>query len=219
MNEIEHEGRTYILKSQVESIIKERVSKVAQKATEAEALFAESQKELEAMRGKQASVDVLTEQVNLLKSELASSKSRFERYQTMSSYGINDAELIEAIEWQYDKSMQNIPSKERQSLNDWFESHMKKPEEAPITIRPHLQTLQNSKASEAPESAETEEVAEFDGGFDTPEPIVQSPPRTNTNAIPAPEGKDLLRRTLGDQDFFNQNHEAIKQAWKARYGR
>ena len=37
MNEIEHEGKTYILKSQVESIIKERVSKVAQRASEYEA--------------------------------------------------------------------------------------------------------------------------------------------------------------------------------------
>lgn len=37
MNEIEHEGKTYILKSNVENIIKERVSKVASRASEAEA--------------------------------------------------------------------------------------------------------------------------------------------------------------------------------------
>ena len=36
MNEIEHDGKTYILKSQVESIIKDRVQKVAARATEFE---------------------------------------------------------------------------------------------------------------------------------------------------------------------------------------
>ena len=47
MSEIEHEGKTYILKSQVESIVKERVSKVAQKATDAEVRLQEVTKELE----------------------------------------------------------------------------------------------------------------------------------------------------------------------------
>ncbi len=52
MNEIEHEGKTYILKSQVESIIKERVSKVAQRASEYEAQLESMTKDLEKAKKK-----------------------------------------------------------------------------------------------------------------------------------------------------------------------
>ena len=223
MNEIEHEGKKYILKSQVEAIIKERVSKVAQKATDAESLLAEANSQLESYKGKQASVDVLTEQVQSLKAELASSKNRFERYQTMSGYGINDSELIEAIEWQYEKSMKGKPAKEKQSLSEWFETQMTNPEEAPIMLRPHIQQLQPAKPAEDEANYVEGDVAEdVEHGFQ-PETevseVYNAPPQTNRGAVPPPEGKDILRRAMTDQDFYNRNVDAIRQAWNAKYGR
>jgi hypothetical protein len=225
MNEIESDGKTYILKSQVEAIIKERVSKVAQRATEAESQVNDLSKQIESFKSKQASIDLMNEQISTLQKELKASESRFDRYQSMSKIGINDSELIEAIEWQYNKSMNGKAEKEKIDLNTWLQNQIDNPEDAPIAIRPHIKSI--SEASKpvqenAPQIANDslENLASYEQqsimNQSMPEAIIK-PPTTNRGAIPAPEGKDILRRTVNDQDFYNKNADAIKQAWIARY--
>ena len=46
MTEIEQDGRTYVLKSEMENIIKERIGKVASRATSAEQALEEAQNRL-----------------------------------------------------------------------------------------------------------------------------------------------------------------------------
>lgn len=226
--EIEHDGKKYILKSQVESIIKERVSKVAQRASEAESQLSELQSQLTEQQNKQASYDVLAQQVQDLQGQLSASQNRYQRYMSMSQHGITDQELIDVIEWQYDRSMKDVPKKDQQSLEEWFSSHLQNPDEAPITLRPHLKTLIKEEATEAA----TEQPMEAQNPLDNDEHVsyegiqhreyMEKPqaPVTNKGAIPAPEGKDILRRVMeGDSNFYNENHEAIRQAWFARYGK
>ena len=217
MSEIEHEGKTYILKSQVESIVKERVSKVAQKATDAEVRLQEVTKELETFKSKQASYDVLAEQVSQLKGDLQASEKRYTRFQSMTSHCITEPELIEASEWQYEKNMKGKKQSEQVSLDDWLKSHIDNPDEAPLTIRPHLQGLSQDVHIEAGQE-DVEEISE-DTFDDISEPIYNQPPRANRGAVPTPEGKDILKRTVNDQDFYTANHEAIRKAWNSRYGR
>lgn len=225
MNEIEHEGKTYILKSQVEAIIKDRVSKVAARANEAESQLKEATSQIESMQGKQASLDMLTDQIQKLQGELQASENKFTRYQSMSKHGISEPELIEAIEWQYEKSMKGKSKKEVTPLSEWLESHLSNPAEAPIAIRPHLQSLAASSAPPAaaesvanPEIAESlAEVSEpLEQG--TPQPMYQAP-QTNRGAVPAPEGKDILRKAMSDPEFYSANAEAVQKAWMARYSR
>ena len=78
--EIEHEGKIYILKSQVEGIIKDRVAKVAQRANQFETQVQELENILAEQKGKQASFDVLAQQVNDLRTQL--SKSELKQYRS-----------------------------------------------------------------------------------------------------------------------------------------
>lgn len=219
MNEIEHEGRTYILKNHVEAIIKERVSKVAARANEAEEQLKDVSAQIESMKGKQASLDMLTEQIQNLQGELAASENKFYRYQSMSKHGIADSELIDAIEWQYDRSMKGKKDNDIVPLNEWLENHLSNPAEAPIAIRPHLQNLK-----ERTKPVESSEISE--GLAEVSEPLEQNSiqpmyqaPQTNRGAVPAPEGKDILRKALADPEFYSANAEAVQKAWLARYSR
>lgn len=224
MNEIEHEGKTYILKSQVEAIIKDRVSKVAARANEAESQLKEATTQIESMQGKQASLDMLTDQIQKLQGELQASENKFTRYQSMSKHGISEPELIEAIEWQYEKSMKGKSKKEVTPLSEWLESHLSNPAEAPIAIRPHLQSLAASSAPPAAESVANPEIAESLAEVSepleqvAPQPMYQAP-QTNRGAVPAPEGKDILRKAMSDPEFYSANAEAVQKAWMARYSR
>ena len=102
-NEINHEGKTYILKSQVEGIIKDRISKIASKASEAERRANELETSLAEISNKTASLDVIAQQLEEMKGKLSASENRFERYQAVSKYGITEPDIIEAIEYSYEK--------------------------------------------------------------------------------------------------------------------
>lgn len=223
MNEIEHEGKTYILKSQVEAIIKDRVSKVAARANEAEAQLKEASSQIESMQGKQASIDMLTDQIQKLQGELAASENKFSRYQSMSKHGISDGELIEAIEWQYERSMKGKSKKEITPLSEWLENHISNPAEAPIAIRPHLQSIAEAASPPQAEGEQTELAQNLAEVSEPLEQIPQQPmyqaPQTNRGAVPAPEGKDILRKAMSDPEFYSANAEAVQKAWMARYSR
>ena len=138
--EIEHEGKIYILKSQVESIIKERVGKVAQRATLAEQQLEEAHQRIEKSEKAMSSIDILNQQLIDMQSKLSTSEKRFSRYQSISKHGLTDPDLIEAIEWTYERAQSKKEDKDRLSLSDWLDSQVENPDEAPITIRPHLRS-------------------------------------------------------------------------------
>lgn len=229
MNEIEHEGKTYILKSTVETIIKERVSKVAARASEAEAKAGELESQLKTFEKQQTNYDVLASQVSTLKGELEQERTRFNRYQSISKLGITDNDLIDVVEWSYDRATKTMSAKEKPSLGDWLNEQMTNPEEAPASIRPHLKALQSAEAPAA-----TNEISDHaEDHFEAPEHASdhaqlyalnehqqRQAPNVNKGAVKAPEAKDILQRAgKGNQDFYNQNVDAIKKAWFAKHGR
>ena len=135
MNEIEHEGKTYVLKTQVEAIIKDRVGKVAQRATAAEQALEAAQSRLEKAEKAMSSVDILNQQLAEMQSKLATSENRFNRYQSISKHGLTDPDLVEAIEWSYERSQKSKGDKEKQTLSEWLDSVVDNPDSAPIIIR------------------------------------------------------------------------------------
>lgn len=210
--EIEHEGKTYILKSQVESIIKERIGKVAQRATIAENALEEAQRRIEKSEKAMSSIDILNQQLTEMQSKLSSSEQRFQRYQSISKHGLTDPDLIEAIEWSYERAQKNVADKERLSLSDWLDSQVDNPDEAPITIRPHLRALKIANDPEdAPKEArdvlEAPQMAEVE---------TAPPPRSNVGAIPAPDSPNFLDRALKDPEFYAANRDKVVEAWRSR---
>lgn len=210
--EIEHEGKTYILKSQVESIIKERVGKVAQRATIAEQALEDAHKRLEKSEKAMSSIDILNQQISEMQSKLSTSEKRFSRYQSISKHGLTDPDLIEAIEWTYERAQSKLDEGEKVSLSDWLDSQVKNPEKAPITIRPHLHAL---KIASSQEDSPKEEI-KTSPAPESPKEERSAPPRSNVGAIPAPDTPGFLDRALKDPEFYAANRDKVVQAWKLR---
>ena len=127
--------------------------------------------------------------------------------------------MIEAIEWSYEKSQSKVSKKERVSLNDWLESAVSDPDNAPKILRPHLMQLQ--------QQANTEQVSseQMDSTQIEQQPITQNqPPQTqaapnvNAGAMPPVDGPDIIQRGLSDSDFYQSNRDAIMKQWRAKYG-
>ena len=217
MNEIEHEGKTYVLKTQVEAIIKDRVGKVAQRATAAEHALEAAQSRLEKAEKAMSSVDILNQQLAEMQSKLATSENRFNRYQSISKHGLTDPDLVEAIEWSYERSQKSKADKEKQTLSEWLDSVVENPDSAPITIRPHLQALKmidepaaaaDTPAGQLPPADTQAQLAELHDQ--------RPPPRANAGAMPTPESADFMDRALRDPEFYAQNRDKVMSAWKNR---
>ena len=215
MNEIEHEGKTYILKSQMESIIKERVGKVAQRATIAEDALTQAEKRLEKAEKAMSSVDILNQQLSDMQAKLSTAEKRFTRYQSISKHGLTDPDLIEAIEWSYERAQKGVTDKDRVSLSDWLDSQVENPDKAPLTIRPHLRALREvvTSTEEAPSAQEANTQAQL------AELERATPPRSNSGAIPAPDGPAFLDRALKDPEFYAANRDKVIEAWRHRQRR
>jgi hypothetical protein len=215
MNEIEYEGKTYVLKTQVEAIIKDRVGKVAQRATAAEHALEAAQSRLEKAEKAMSSVDILNQQLAEMQGKLQTSENRFTRYQSISKHGLTDPDLVEAIEWSYERSQKSKADKEKQTLAEWLDSVVDNPDTAPITIRPHLQALKmideqpaDASAAKMPPADTQPQLAELHAQ--------QPPPRANAGAMPTPESADFMDRALRDPEFYAQNRDKVMAAWKNR---
>lgn len=219
MTEIENEGRTYVLKSEMENIIKERIGKVATRATTAEKALEEAQSRLSKAEKAMSSVDILNQQLAEMQTRLQSSEQRFERYQSISKHGLTDPDLVEAIEWSFERSQKGKSDKERQTLSDWLDQQVENPETAPITIRPHLQALKmigedNAEAGDLPEASTASQLQSLGESLEPREQAAA--PRTNVGAIPAPDSPGFLDRALKDPEFYAANRDKVMQAWKNR---
>jgi hypothetical protein len=211
MNEINHEGKTYILKSDVENIIKDRISKVASRAQGYETQISELKEQLETASKSQGTIDILTNQVNELQSQLTGANQKYTRFQAASKHGFNNEDMLEALEYSYEKAMKKLPKKSHVPLSEWLDNCVQNPEQAPVLIRPHLPTAhppaQTQPQGEAPQAhAQT---------TPTEQPQTQPPPipRMNSGTIPTPEQGDIIGRAMKDQNFYAQNRDAIKAAW------
>jgi len=218
MTEIENEGRTYVLKSEMENIIKERIGKVATRATTAEKALEEAQSRLAKAEKAMSSVDILNQQLAEMQTRLQSSEQRFERYQSISKHGLTDPDLVEAIEWSFERAQKGKSDKERQTLSDWLDQQVENPETAPITIRPHLQALKmiGEDNAEPGDMQEASTASQLQSLGESLEPQQAAAPRTNVGAIPAPDSPGFLDRALKDPEFYAANRDKVMQAWKNR---
>ncbi len=215
MSEITHEGKIYILKSQVENIVKERVSRVASKAKEAENRANQLETSLSDIQDRAASIDILSAQIEEYKTKLNVSETRFNRYQAVSRYGITEPEIIEAIEYSYEKSMKGKSDGEKVSLDQWISNHLQTPEKAPILLRPHLIGVVKGKQPEQPTDSKEEQDIQQPEQQQVSEnrPVYTS---HNKSVVKPPENQNIIQRGIKDSDFYRQNREAIKNAWLAK---
>ena len=214
MQTIEHEGQTYVLKTDMETAIKDRISKVTARAQEAETQVRTLQGELEQAQKGAGISDTLAQQVDELREQLETSNQRYQRYQAISKHGMVDPDMVEAVEWSYERAQKNVAKQDRQTLVEWLDTAVQNPEQAPAILRPHLQALQAEQApsQEAPsQEAPSQEATESQSLMQPPQA-----PVTNRGARAPTDTADILTRAASDPEFYAQNREAIKKAWRAR---
>lgn len=215
----EIDGVEYVRKSEIENIIKQRIDKVAARANEAEEATKALQQKLDQASKSDATIDLLTQQLEKMKSELSQSEKKFSRYQAMSKHGLVDPEIVEAIEWSYEKSQSGKKKGEIVELNDWLDTIVSNPNEAPTILRPHIQNLQpqqveaeaNAENVEMEAPSTQQQLSELHRATES-----RAAPQTNNGVRNAPEPSNLIERGLKDSEFYAQNREEIRKAWFSR---
>lgn len=203
MQTIEQDGTKYVLKSDVESVIKERLAKMASRASEAEALNKELTAQVESLSGAQSTVDLLTQQLDERTAQLGQAEQRYQRHTAISKHGLTDPDIIELIEWQYAKDTAGAESPP--ALDKWMTKMMADVSQAPLALRPHLSSLQPAPegAPEAPEG--------------TPATPPATPPAVNQSVERAPVlTGDQYDRALSDPELYSQLRDQIKSDFYKR---
>lgn len=204
MKTINHEGQEYVLKSDIESAYKSRIVKLSTRAADAEEAAQALQASLDSQVGKLEGLDNLNSEIKALGEKLQKSESKYDRHMALSAMGFQDEDLREAVEWSYERSFRD--QEEKPALADWMKTLKEDPSKAPSILRPHLTKqapIQNAEPVQAAPKAIEESIL--------------IPPKTNTGAQVAPvQNTDLLKRGGSDFEFYKQNREDIKRAWKTR---
>ena len=210
MSTKEIDGKIYILKSEVENIIQSRISKVAKRANDAELQAKELQQKIDENAKSLGTVDLLTQQVADLSQQLEQSNTRYSRHTAIAKHGLTDPDLIEAVEWQYERAQKKLPKKDQAPLADWLAAQIASPDSAPIMLRPHLQTIGAQPTAQPTEQPVKAPVAATPAAVPSPA-NGNSYPNVNASTRQAPEQGDLLSRALTSPESWKQNKEAIKK--------
>ena len=208
------EGVEYIQKEHVDEIVRQRIAKYSERLAQTESKLGEYESQLDEAKSKMGLVDNLTNQVESLQGELKTAQSRYDRHTTISQFGINDGDVRDMVEWQYDRAMSNLPKKDRVDLGEWLDQIKTDPTTAPSTLRPFFETQTDTQpdttSNEPPQPSQ---------GLQQTQPQLTPPPSSNrgvqSQSTAAPN--DLLSRAT-DPTFYAQNRDAIREAYYSRLG-
>lgn len=217
MKTITHEGQEYILKTEVDGIVRERLSKVAESKRIAESRVSELEAQLETMNEKVKGVDAMANQLSQLQDELAVSNQKYERHSAIARHGITDPEIRDLIEWQYSKAMDGKPQKEKKSLSEWI-SGMGESGEIPTVLQPYFRIQEENEVQEtnnhvqnqpAPQQAPNPSI------YEQSTPMV-SRPSSNQGVAQSQDhstNSDMWKRAGNDFEFYRQNREQLKKQY------
>jgi hypothetical protein len=219
MKEKEIDGKIYVLKSDVENTIRIRLEKAGQKLATAEEQVQTLQSQVASMQNDTTNSEALQAQIDDLNNQLQSSNNKFERYQSIARLGYGqDQEIVDAIEWSYERAQSKLPKKDKTDLATWLQNCTQNPDNAPSILRPHLQNIDRAQVQSLGETAA--EAPPQIGQPSTP-PAQDMPAQniiaTNQGVQPTPDPHgNIIDRGIKDPDFYRQNREAIKKAWQQR---
>ena len=221
MKEREIDGKIYVLKSDVENTIKIRLEKAGQKIAAAEEHASNLQTKLDEVSNTAKNTDTLQAQIDDLNLKLQTSQNKFVRYQSIAQLGYaKDQEIVDAIEWSYERAQAKLPKKDQTDLATWLQNCSENPEKAPSILKPHLQNIDRAQIQSLQEN--TNAAAQMN---QTPSEPAQPPTQelqqniiaTNQGVQPTPDPHgNIIDRGLRDPDFYAANREAIHKAWKQK---
>lgn len=216
MKTITHEGQEYILKTEVDGIVRERLSKVTETKRSAEKRVSELESQLEDMSSKVKGAEAMASQLATLQDELAVSNQRYERHQAIAAQGITDPEVRDLVEWQYNKAMDAKAKKDRIPMGEWMAT-MKEGGEVPTVLKPYFQAQeapQDTPQESTPTNVDRSQIQSL-------QEAPQSTPRPSTNQGVAQTQNhstsgDVWKRAASDFEFYQQNRAELRKAYYAK---
>ena len=214
MKIITHEGQEYILKSEVDGIVRERLSKGAEGKRMAEGKVSELEAQLETMNEKVKGVDAMASQLSQLQDELAVSNQRYERHSAIASHGITDPEIRDLIEWQYTKAMDGKTQKDKKSLSEWI-SGMGESGEIPTVLQPYFRITEEGQETPAPAQGQAQAQSQAPAPSPSSNPMAQRP--TSNQGVAQTQdhstSADMWKRAGSDFEFYQQNRAQLKKQY------
>ena len=205
-------GETYVLKSDMEKVIQDRISKVAERARTAEEQTKNFQSKIKELEKHTSSSDILAQQVKDLKQQLETSNQKYTRYKAVSKYGLVEDDMIDTLEFLYEKKYKG--EKKPPPMVEWLDTLMSDPENAPTILKPHLQQLQQSNPQqvEGVEGVETNEMIQPE----IQQPTVSPAPTMNSGTAPIPTDSTLNQAKFNDLEWYSKNRERIVAEYRNR---
>ena len=206
---ITHEGKEYILKSEVDNIVSSRISKVSESRRATEAELEKIRASYHDMSERIKGVDALHSQIATLQEELTNSNQRYNRHSAIASHGITNPEVRDLVEYQYKKTMEGMNKKDRVTLGEWLGS-MQDPQNIPHVLKPFMGQTQSAPQS-APQATPQ-----------SPQPRAAMAPVTNAHVQPVANhntSKDMMTKATTDFEYYRKNREEIKRMYYAKKGK
>ena len=203
------DGKEWVLKSDLETIIKNRIANSQAKIQEAENNNLKLMSELKKAQELSGIADQWRKQAEQMEQSLQKAEQKFNRFQAIASNGFTDPELVAATEWAYDRAMQGKDQKI--PLSDWLSGLKAEPEKAPLILRPHLQNSPSPAVSVEPQT-ENPTKAEIPSNA-SPGSQNGIPPNGNNGVLAQPKaGADLIKMAARPESYA-EFRDAIRNTY------
>lgn len=218
MKTITHEGKEYILKDDVDTIVRDRISKISEAKRQAESRANILETQITEMESRVKNSDALASQLATLQDELAMSNQRYERHSAIATHGITDPDVRDLIEWQYTKAMEGKAKKDKVTLANWL-GDMKEGGDVPVVLRPYLNKTESSTTT--PPSVPQDSTPTASNTSISSMVAQTIRPQTNNGVQPTTDHStngDILKRA-SDYEYFKANRAEIKKRYYAQKAR
>lgn len=222
----EFEGAKWIPVSEHE----EALAAVTREKTDAKGRVTQLERELATAKEKGATADGAAAEIAELRKRLEGAEARYERHVAISQLGITDPDVIETIEWQYERANGKLNKKDQRSLADTLAAWTEDPATAPSSIRHHFEAggagegagaegAQGADATAGADAAANKagganDAAAGGGGNDAAAAAKKQPPRpARVPAKPGPQGRPV---TL--DDIYNADDKGLDELVKQFHG-
>tara|TARA_Y100000996_G_C22514253_1_gene639783 strand:- start:32 stop:676 length:645 start_codon:yes stop_codon:yes gene_type:complete len=204
MKTINHEGQEYILKSEVDTIVRDRLAKTSEAKRHAEKQIKELQTQLQNVQNDTETNTNYKKQVEDLEVQLKKTNQKYERHTAIANEGITDPDIRDLVEWQYEKTMSSRAKKDVVQFTEWMQQ-LKNTDNVPKTLAPYFSknealAQQNTVQTSPEKEVYTEAIRP------TTNSGVSNIQQQNTNG-------DVWKKAATDYEFFRQNREALKKQY------
>ena len=197
------EGVVYVPEDEIQAAFQDRIKKLSADRIAAEDRAKTLQDEIDSIHGKLGTLDTMAEELENYKTQLSEADNKYNRHTAMADQGWSDPDLRDAVEWSYQKYQKG--NEDAMSLGEWLSAIKEDPSTAPVILRPHL--IVEIETTPDPDPTPARQTRNAD-------PLIR-PPKTNSRVKSSPVKKDnLIDRGLEDLEFYRQNREAIRKAYK-----